>query len=288
VCQVFLEFTLSKDGTPGYTIPSTIYNEVLELYLAPHGDLSLLLDDAQRLLPNEDAAKQAAIFRLREEKAMGLLQDTKAKTNSYDVDHALFICQINDFKPGKLFLYEKNKLYMELLFHHMEEKAYAEIMKVCKQFGDKEPNLWIHALSYFAKQDADVTREIVEILHNIEKNELLPPLVVVQILCEHSTATVAVVKEYLIRQLRRERQMADEDQKLISKYRKEINTMQSEIEEINTSARIFQCVKCDACSAPLDLPAHHFLCMHSFHHRCLGENDRICPLTVLVTSCSCN
>ena len=80
------------------------------------------------------------------------------------------------------------------------------------------------------RQDADVTREIVEILHNIEKNELLPPLVVrcalpylwhlcsrkgdqqcctarnvpawcllqvVQILCEHSTATVAVVKEYV-------------------------------------------------------------------------------------------
>ena len=41
--------------------------------------------------------------------------------------------------------------YLELLFCHMEDKAYAETMKVCKQFGEKEPNLWIHALSYFAK-----------------------------------------------------------------------------------------------------------------------------------------
>jgi len=28
----------------------------------------------------------------------------------------------------------------------------------------------------------------------------------------------------------------------------------------------------------LDLPAVHFLCMHSFHQRCLGENESECPV----------
>ncbi|KAI8092580.1 uncharacterized protein BX664DRAFT_90195 [Halteromyces radiatus] len=27
----------------------------------------------------------------------------------------------------------------------------------------------------------------------------------------------------------------------------------------------------------LDLPAVHFLCRHSYHQRCLGENDNECP-----------
>ena len=37
-------------------------------------------------------------------------------------------------------------------------------------------------------------------------------------------------------------------------------------------------MKCSACSNPLDLPATHFLCMHSFHQRCLGDNEKECPM----------
>ena len=47
---------------------------------------------------------------------------------------------------------------------------------------------------------------------------------------------------------------------------------------VRGSARIFQLMKCSACSNPLDLPATHFLCMHSFHQRCLGDNERECPM----------
>jgi len=54
--------------------------------------------------------------------------------------------------------------------------------------------------------------------------------------------------------------------------------MRTEIEEIKSQPRIFQLMKCTACSNPLDLPAVHFLCMHSFHHRCLGENEKECPM----------
>ena len=31
------------------------------------------------------------------------------------------------------------------------------------------------------------------------------------------------------------------------------------------------------CNQTLGLPAVHFLCMHSFHQRCLGDNERECP-----------
>jgi len=53
--------------------------------------------------------------------------------------------------------------------------------------------------------------------------------------------------------------------------------MREEIEELKTTAKIFQHNKCANCSSPLELPAVHFLCLHSFHHRCLFDNDTECP-----------
>lgn len=36
-------------------------------------------------------------------------------------------------------------------------------------------------------------------------------------------------------------------------------------------------MKCTACAGILDLPTIHFFCKHSYHQRCLGENEKICP-----------
>ena len=52
--------------------------------------------------------------------------------------------------------------------------------------------------------------------------------------------------------------------------------MAAQVRDLRTQARVFQNNRCSACQAPLDLPAVHFLCMHSFHQRCLGDNEREC------------
>lgn len=54
--------------------------------------------------------------------------------------------------------------------------------------------------------------------------------------------------------------------------------MRAEVQELRSHARIFQLSKCTACTSALDLPAVHFLCMHSFHQRCLGDNEKECPV----------
>ena len=59
---------------------------------------------------------------------------------------------------------------------------------------------------------------------------------------------------------------------------KETILMRKEIHDLRTNARIFQLSKCSACTSALDLPAVHFLCMHSFHQRCLGDNEKECPI----------
>lgn len=58
----------------------------------------------------------------------------------------------------------------------------------------------------------------------------------------------------------------------------ETTRYQAELLELETKAKVFQVQKCTACSTALDLPAVHFLCMHSFHLRCMGDNESECPV----------
>lgn len=55
------------------------------------------------------------------------------------------------------------------------------------------------------------------------------------------------------------------------------SAMRKEIEDLRTNARIFQLSKCTGCIFTLDLPAVHFMCMHSYHLLCLGDNEKECP-----------
>lgn len=52
--------------------------------------------------------------------------------------------------------------------------------------------------------------------------------------------------------------------------------MKKEIQDLRSNARVFQISKCANCGFTLDLPAVHFLCMHSFHQHCLGDNEQEC------------
>ncbi|KAK2192567.1 hypothetical protein NP493_28g12007 [Ridgeia piscesae] len=159
----------------------------------------------------------------------------------YDLDQVLVLCQMYNFKAGILFLYEKAKLYQQILRYHIEHNEHSHIIETCKKFG------------------------YLDNVAHIDKNNLLPPLLVVQTLAHNSTATLAVVKE---------------DERLIQQYRDDTEKMRSHIEELKTSAKIFQASKCSVCSHPLDVPSVHFLCQHSYHQQCFesyAENDTDCP-----------
>eukprot|EP00656_Telonema_subtile_P049410 TRINITY_DN6137_c0_g1_i5.p1 TRINITY_DN6137_c0_g1~~TRINITY_DN6137_c0_g1_i5.p1 ORF type:complete len:345 (-),score=118.79 TRINITY_DN6137_c0_g1_i5:234-1268(-) len=242
------------------------------------------------------------------EAALALLQNPAAK---YDDDHVLCLVQVRprcvpcvcpvytlyflslaacvptvsvfqmfDFKPGMLFMYEKLKLYTEIVQHHMETNQYTAIMAACKKFGRIDPNLWVQVLSYFALKDEreDCHCWIRDVLNNIERERLLPPLLLVQILSQNPKTPLAVVKDYVTRHLQEERDLISSDQKVINELREETQDMRQEIHKLQTAAKVFSDTSCSACSAKLDLPAMHFLCGHSFHQECVIDNELECPL----------
>lgn len=53
-------------------------------------------------------------------------------------------------------------------------------------------------------------------------------------------------------------------------------SLKKEIQSLMSGARIFQANKCANCNLPLELPAVHFLCGHSYHLSCLPEENSGC------------
>jgi hypothetical protein len=238
-----------------------MYNTLLELYLHDY------------IHESDSSAKEN-----KGKKTSTLLQNPDA---GYDSNQALVLCQMNDFRPGVLYLYEKMKLYQQILQYHMEHNDYACVIETCKRFGTQDSNLWVLALSYFAQKEEDCKQHLIDVLAHIDKRNLLPPLLVIQTLAHNSTATLAVVKDYVIQRLRQEREQISEDERLVNQYHEETEKMRTQIEQLRTTAKIFQNSKCSVCSHSLDLPSVHFLCQHSFHQHCFesySESDAECPV----------
>eukprot|EP00027_Filamoeba_sp_ATCC50430_P018912 CAMPEP_0168579026 /NCGR_PEP_ID=MMETSP0413-20121227/21645_1 /TAXON_ID=136452 /ORGANISM="Filamoeba nolandi, Strain NC-AS-23-1" /LENGTH=897 /DNA_ID=CAMNT_0008612909 /DNA_START=77 /DNA_END=2766 /DNA_ORIENTATION=- len=256
----FLEFIVSK----GLATP-IVYTTLLELYLRDNVTEFTISDN------NNDKRK------VKRKKAFDLLLNPVTK---FDDDSALVLCKQYDFRDGLLYLYEKLALYREIVQYYMDNKEYENLIKACKKYGDKDPNLWVQVLSYLATagHHNDCQKEIREVLECIDRENILPPLIVLQLLSQTKTATLSLIKDYISRRLAQENQLIAEDAKQIKQFKEETKKMRQEIHEIKSTAKSFQSNKCSFCTNPLDLPAVHFLCMHSFHLRCLGENESECPI----------
>ncbi|XP_021274315.1 vacuolar protein-sorting-associated protein 11 homolog [Herrania umbratica] len=199
----------------------------------------------------------------------------------YDVDLTIILCEMNAFKEGLLYLYEKMKLYKEVIACYMQAHDHEGLIACCKRLGDSgkggDPTLWADLLKYFGELGEDCSKEVKEVLTYIERDDILPPIIVLQTLSRNPCLTLSVIKDYIARKLEQESKLIEEDRRAIEKYQEDTLTMRKEIEDLRTNARIFQLSKCTACTFTLDLPAVHFMCMHSFHQRCLGDNEKECP-----------
>ncbi|KAL8144386.1 hypothetical protein V2J09_017418 [Rumex salicifolius] len=239
--------------------------------------VSKSLSNGKFIADEEDCAKRQA-------KGLQLLKSawpSDQEQPQYDIDLAIILCEMNTFKGGLLFLYEKMKLYKEVIACYMQAHDHEGLIACCKKLGDSgkggDPSLWADLLKYFGELGEDCSKEVKDVLTYIERDDILPPIVVLQTLSQNPCLTLSVIKDYIARKLEQESRLIEEDRRAVDKYQEETSTMRKEIEEMRTNARIFQLSKCTVCTFTLDLPAVHFMCMHSFHQRCVGDNEKECP-----------
>jgi len=161
----------------------------------------------------------------RRRKGLALLKSawtSEMQDPLYDVDLALILCNTHAFKDGLLFLYEKLKLYKEVISCYKQAHDHEGLIACCKKLGDSsqggDPSLWGDLLKYFGELGEDCSKEVKEVLTYIEKEDVVPPIVVLQTLSKNPFLTLSVVKDYIARKLEQESKLIEDDRKSIDKY----------------------------------------------------------------------
>ncbi|CAB3388099.1 Hypothetical predicted protein [Cloeon dipterum] len=211
------------------------------------------------------------------QKVIMLLQNPDA---NYDRAQTLILCQLHHFSDGLLYLYEDSKMYQHMMRYYASSRDYEGLLACCRKFGGQEPTLWVQALNACSKDSGAPAHVLSEILLVIEKDRLLPPLLVIDALAS-SSATLGDVRSYLLGVLKGEEEMTKQEQALIEKYSAETRAIRQQINAIETSNVIFRANLCNACNQHLEMPSIHFLCQHSFHQHCFqscSESDHECPV----------
>lgn len=109
----------------------------------------------------------------------------------------------------------------------------------------------------------------------IEREQVLPPHMVIEILSHNDHIPLFVVKHYISRLLKEAYADVNASQAKIDSLRRSTTEKRAEVEDLRSTARLFQTTTCNSCRRPLELPAVHFLCMHSYHldQNCLAQES---------------
>jgi hypothetical protein len=82
----------------------------------------------------------------------------------------------------------------------MEYHAAQKIIDFAKKWGARDFNVWVKVIQYFGSRGAQDEAHLRAVLGHIERAQLLPPLMVVQLLgSAELECQVGVVRDYLIR-----------------------------------------------------------------------------------------
>lgn len=169
-----------------------VWNTLLELYLT---------------LPETETKSNPPI----REKALRLLKSTNVP---YDTTHALILCSSHEYTQGLVLLWEKMAMYGDILRFWMDREnegsagASAQVVKHLKVYGSKEPSLYPLVLRFLTSSPELLSRhqeDVKDILAHIDKEDILPPLGVIQVLSRNGVASVGLVREWLMLRIKQAR-----------------------------------------------------------------------------------
>ncbi|KAJ3424482.1 vacuolar protein sorting-associated protein 11 [Anaeramoeba flamelloides] len=214
---------------------------------------------------------------IRKQRLKESIRLLKDKQSNYDREHALILVQMHDYREGITYMLDKLGHYHEIVQHYMEIHNYEKVVSSCKKYGDDQPNIWMQVLNYFACIDKDVSEYIKQILESVKETNNLPPLLVLNILSKTEYVNLSTVRDYLIDTLETGSSFIEKEEKLVEEMQKKTKNTRKKLKKLKRRAKVFQLSKCSVCGNSLELPSVHFLCGHSVHASCIGNDDE-CPL----------
>lgn len=261
-----------------------VWNTLLELYLTLSG-------------PPSDKSNASQDQNVLHDKALRLL---KSDDIPYDPTHALILCSSRGYTPGLVLLWEKMGMHEDVLRFWMDRdkegtapEASAQVVHYLNLYGATRPHLYPLVLRFLTSTPELLSRhteDLAKILEHIDKEKIIPPLGVIQVLSRNGVASVGLVKDWLMTRIKESREEIHtvtsvsfrlpnfeslpairiiQDQQLIDSYRLETENKLQRVEELADPdhPRVFHVTRCSACGGQLDLPSVHFMCDHSYHQR---------------------
>ncbi|KAM0815289.1 putative Vacuolar protein sorting protein-like protein [Seiridium cardinale] len=200
--------------------------------------------------------------------------------------NVLLLSHLSDFRDGTTLVKEQSGLLFDIFRSYTSAKDTRGAIKALRKYGPEEPQLYPAALAYFTSDTKILeeagSEELANVLRRIDEDSLMAPLQVIQTLGANAVATMGMIKPYLQETISRERREIAANRRQINSFRKETEQKRTEIAELGSTPTVFQAQRCPGCGGPLELPAVHFLCKHSFHQRCLKQSgdgtETECPL----------
>ncbi|SPO28078.1 related to PEP5 - vacuolar biogenesis protein [Ustilago trichophora] len=243
----------------------SIWNTLLELYLTS---------------PTSASASR--------ERALKLLQ--QHANLPYDISHAVMLCAVETFNEGLILLYERMDMYEDVVRLYMDSalsegedgESSSKVISALYKYGGLRPELYDLVLRFLVSSPTLLSKhqsDLLSILTTIRDNEMMSTLEIVQTLSSTPHTHVGIIREFITSSISSTLTSTNVDMEAISDYKMSTEESLAEISELTDSngARVFQMTRCTACAGQLDLPSVHFMCKHSYHQRCLGEEEAECP-----------
>ena len=191
---------------------------------------------------------------------------------NFDSEQLLLMFSAQECHYGKLLIYKHLHYYQEIL----KISKGAEIPEMCLKYGKFDSDMWRQACVMLSQtRDKENLETLIRYMTEVDA---IPLLAAVQILRNQGFATFGMIKP-LAQKTFRERQARIE--KLQAEYEKiedEVSKAEDEAYDLVYKHFIAKSTRCAGCKQAIDLPAKHFLCGHSFHMACLGDDLTKCPV----------
>jgi len=174
----------------------SVWNTLLELYLS---------------IPTKSGEEERGM----RAKALRLLQSDKIP---YDVNHALIICSTCQFTPGLVLLWERLGMHEDVLRFWMDKEkitsssgdekganeASSQVVHYLDLYGPKHRHLYPLALRFLTSSEVLLNRhskDVERVIEYVDREKIMPPLAILQLLSRNGIASVGLVKGWLIRKI---------------------------------------------------------------------------------------
>ncbi|KAF2271412.1 vacuolar protein sorting-associated protein 11 [Westerdykella ornata] len=221
-----------------------------------------------------------------EDKAKNLVQ---GKNIPIDTSNVLLLSHLSNFRDGTILVREQQGLHFDIFRSYTAAGDTQGAIRALRKYGPVEPALYPAGLAYFTSSPeilAEAGDELHHVLKKIDEDGLMAPLQVIQTLSANGVATMGMIKQYLAATIDRERQEIATNRRTIETFRADTEAKKAELANLASKPVVFQAARCRICSSPLELPAVHFLCKHSFHQRCLSNGEDVADESVECPVCA--